>query len=140
MKTVFAVDDNDTNLFVVEEALSSEYSVYTMPSAEKMFLLLEKITPNLILLDIDMPVINGLTALKKLKSTKWAFIPVIFFSASKNENYEVIGLELGAVDYIVKPFSTPILLSRIRKRINDFYLDDGSHYSEINKRYKGKQQ
>ena len=127
MKTVFAVDDNDTNLFVVEEALCKQYSVYTMPSAEKMFYLLEKITPNLILLDIDMPVMNGLSTLEKLKSTKWAFIPVIFLSASENETYEVTGLESGAVDYIAKPFSTPILMSRVKKRIKEFYFDESRH-------------
>ena len=119
MKTVFAVDDNDTNLFVVEKALCKKYSVYTMPSAEKMFYLLEKITPDLILLDIDMPVMNGLSALEKLKSTKWAFIPVIFLSASINESYEVSGLEMGAVDYIAKPFSRPILLNSIEYHISE---------------------
>ena len=67
MKTVFVVDDCLTNLFVAKNALCSEYSVHTMSSAEKMFNRLETITPNLILLDIDMPVMNGLTAFEKLK-------------------------------------------------------------------------
>ena len=120
MKTVFAVDDLDLNLFIAEAALREEYHVYTMLSAELMFNRLEKIIPDLILLDIEMPVMNGLSALEKLKSTKWAFIPVIFLSAGINEAYKVIGLKLGAVDYIAKPFSTPILLSRVKKRIKEF--------------------
>ena len=117
MKIIFAVDDSDTNLSVVETALCEEYSVYAMASAEKMFTLLKNITPELILLDIDMPVMNGLDALKELKLSKWASIPVIFLSAHDNEKYEVTGLELGAVDFISKPFSTPILLNRIKNHI-----------------------
>ena len=117
MNTVFVVDDSITNLFVAKNALCSEYSVYTMSSAEIMFNRLEKITPNLILLDIDMPVMNGLTAFEKLKSTKWAGIPVIFHSASDNETYEVTGLGLGAVDFIAKPCSKSVLLSRVKNHI-----------------------
>ena len=117
MKTVFAVDDLDLNLFIAEAALREEYNVYTMPSAELMFNHLEKITPDLILLDIDMPVMNGLEALKKLKSTKWAGIPVIFFSANENETCKDTGLKLGAVDFIAKPCPKPLLLSRIKQHI-----------------------
>ena len=117
MKTVFVVDDNLTNLFIVQKTLCPEYSVCTMDSAQKMFYLLEKITPNLILLDVEMPVMNGLTALEKLKATKWAFIPVIFHSASSNETYKIAGLKLGAVDFVAKPFSIPLLLSSIKNHI-----------------------
>ena len=117
MKIIFAVDDCDTNLSVVETALCEEYSVYTMTSAGKMFSLLENITPELILLDIDMPVMNGLDALKELKVSRWASIPVIFLSAHNNENYEITGLNSGAADFISKPFSTPILLNRIKNHI-----------------------
>ena len=117
MKTVFVVDDCITDLFVAKNALCSEYSVLTMSSAEIMFNSLEKITPNLILLDIDMPVINGKTALEKLKSTKWAGIPVIFHSVVINKTNKATSLGLGAVDFIPKPCSKSTLLSRIKNHI-----------------------
>ena len=55
MKTVFIVDDNDTNLMAAKTALDGAYKTYALPSAEKMFNLLEKITPDLILLDVVCP-------------------------------------------------------------------------------------
>jgi len=66
MKTIFAVDDSDTNLSVVKKALEKHYRIFTMPSAVKMFALLKKITPDLILLDIEMPEMDGSEALKKI--------------------------------------------------------------------------
>jgi len=61
LKTIFVVDDSDTNLAMAEEALEEHYNVMTMLSAAKMFALLEKIIPNIILLDIEMPEMNGNT-------------------------------------------------------------------------------
>jgi len=55
MKTIFVVDDSDINLSLAENALENQYQVMTMPSAVKMFVLLEKMIPDLILLDIEMP-------------------------------------------------------------------------------------
>jgi putative two-component system response regulator len=68
MKTIFAVDDSDTNLATAKKALEGRYRVLTMPSAAKMFALLEKISPDLILLDIEMPEMDGFDALLRLKS------------------------------------------------------------------------
>jgi putative two-component system response regulator len=113
------VDDNDTNLLVAEEALESQYDVVTMPSAAKMFELLEKITPDLILLDIKMPGMNGLEALARLKSgNTHVGIPVILLTSLTDSSVEAQGFELGAVDFISKPFSAPVLLNRIRNHLN----------------------
>ena len=118
MKTIFIVDDSDTNLSMAEEALDKYYRVMTMPSAEKMFSLLEKITPDLILLDIEMPDIDGFTAIKKLKSTKaWVKIPVMFLTGRTDVKVEAQGLEMGAVDFITKPFCAPVLLNRIKTHL-----------------------
>jgi PAS domain S-box-containing protein len=115
MKTLFAVDDNDVNLIAVEEALSEHYRVFTFASAEDMFKLLSKITPDLILLDIEMPGTNGFEALKKLKSDQSSMrIPVIFLTGRDDMSAELSGFELGAVDFITKPFSAPFLLKRIK--------------------------
>ena len=118
-KTIFVVDDNDTNLSMAEEALEEQYRVMTLPSAAKMFVLLEKITPDLILLDIEMPEINGFDALRRLKTnTAYAGIPVIFLTSMNDAATEVHGFQLGVVDFISKPFSAPVLLNRIKTHLS----------------------
>jgi putative two-component system response regulator len=79
-----------------------------------MFNILEDIKPALILLDIDMPEMNGYEAIKILKSkVETQNIPVIFLTAKTDTENELAGLDLGAIDYITKPFMPPLLLKRI---------------------------
>lgn len=119
MKTIFVVDDNFTNLEISQRALESTYKVMTVPSAEKMFKLARKITPDLILLDVEMPEMDGYEALKMLKQDpKLSSIPVIFLTAKTDEGAEVYGFELGAVDYVAKPFSAPVLLKHLEMHLN----------------------
>jgi putative two-component system response regulator len=119
MKTIFVVDDNNANLIVAEKALSDHYNVFTLPSAEAMFEFLGDILPDLILLDVKMPKTNGLDALKMLKaSTEYASIPVVFLTGRSDPDTETLGFELGAIDYISKPFSRQVLLSRINTHLN----------------------
>jgi putative two-component system response regulator len=116
---VFAVDDSDTILAIVEKALDKHYRVMTMPSAAKMFSLMEKVTPSLILLDIEMPEMDGFSALKQLKAhKKYANIPVIFLTGRTDPDTEVAGFELGAHDFVHKPFSEPVLLNRIKSHLS----------------------
>ena len=118
MKTIFIVDDSDTNLATAEEALEDHFRVMTVPSAEKMFSLLEKITPDLILLDIEMPVMNGYEALERLKAdTSRANIPVIFLTGTVDASIEQKSSKLGAVGVITKPFSQSVLIDRINSHI-----------------------
>ena len=118
MKTIFVVDDSDTNLSMAENALEKSYQVMTLPSAMKMFSLLEKITPDLILLDIEMPEMDGFEALLYLKSSpSHKDIPVIFLTGYTDDEIEAYGFELGVVDFIAKPFSTPVLLNRIETHL-----------------------
>ena len=117
MKTIFIVDDSDTNLAMAEEALEEDYNVMTMPSADRMFLLLEKMTPELILLDIEMPVMNGFEALKKLKKSNWSGIPVFFLTGTINASIEEQSSKLGAVGIITKPFSSSALLDQVKSHI-----------------------
>ena len=119
MKTIFIVDDSDISLSVAEKALENQYRVITLPSVAKMFAMLKKITPNLILLDVSMPEIDGLTALNLLKNNKsTADIPVIFLTGQTNTDTEARGLKLGAVDFIAKPFTPIILLHRIKIQLD----------------------
>jgi putative two-component system response regulator len=118
-KTVFIVDDMGTNLTVAVEALEKQYRVLSMVSAAKMFAILEKIKPDLILLDIEMPEMDGFEALKQLKSLReFSNIPVIFLTSLNNEETEALGFELGVVDFITKPFSVPVLLNRIKTHLD----------------------
>lgn len=111
---ILVVDDNITNLRIVKNALSSQYDVYTVLSAGKMFELLERITPAMILLDINMPVMNGYEAIKILKSREsLKDIPVIFLTGKNDTNSEIEGLSLGAIDYISKPILPALLCKRI---------------------------
>ncbi len=118
-QTVFVVDDNDTNLAAVAKALEQEYRVATIPSAIKMFSLLEKLTPSLILLDVEMPGMNGFEAIRRLKANPaYGDIPVIFLTGLNDHESEAQGIELGAVDFITKPFSKTVLLNRIKTQLN----------------------
>jgi len=118
-KTIFIVDDNDTNLSMAKEALKAQYRIMTMPSAEKMFTLLEKITPDLILLDIEMPEMDGFEALHQLKiNDLYSPIPVIFLTAMTDAAVEARGFQMGVIDFITKPFSGPVLINRIKTHLD----------------------
>ena len=121
-KMIFVVDDNDTNLSTAEAALEEQYRVMTLPSAAAMFELLEELTPDAILLDIEMPEMDGFEALRRLKASELhAGIPVIFLTSMLDVSVEVQGLEMGAVDFVTKPFSAPVLKNRIKTHLN---IDD----------------
>jgi len=113
-RKIILVDDNITNLNIGRNVLIDVYDVFTVPSGEKLLKILEKIIPDLILLDIEMPEMNGYETIKILKSNEeTAHIPVIFLTAKGDAGSEFEGLSLGAIDYISKPFSPPLLLKRI---------------------------
>ncbi|MDR3213750.1 MAG: response regulator [Azoarcus sp.] len=111
---IMLIDDSLANLMVGKEALSNAYRVLTVPSAPKMFEMLQRYTPGLILLDVDMPEMNGYEAIKLLKENpKTERIPVVFLTAMADASSELQGLTLGAVDFIGKPFSAPLLKKRV---------------------------
>jgi putative two-component system response regulator len=118
-KVVFVVDDVDVNLSMAKEALNEHYRTMTLPSAAKMFALLEKIKPDLILLDIEMPQMDGFEALDLLKKSKaYADVPVIFVTSMTDSQVEVRGFQLGVIDFIAKPFSAPVLVNRIKTHLD----------------------
>jgi len=117
-KKIIMVDDNAANLSVGRNLLKTYYEVYPVASASKLFTILEKFIPDLILLDIKMPEMNGYEAIKILKAdSRFTDIPVIFLTAKNDEESEMEGFDLGAVDYITKPFSGPLLLRRIASQL-----------------------
>ncbi|MDR0828078.1 MAG: response regulator, partial [Desulfovibrio sp.] len=111
---IVIVDDNIANLRLAKNALEGTYEIFTLPSAEKMFDLLKRNKPALILLDIEMPIMDGYAAIKILKQdTETRDIPVIFLTGKEDEESELVGLSLGAVDYISKPFMPRLLCQRV---------------------------
>jgi two-component system, sensor histidine kinase and response regulator len=113
-KKIIVVEDTLDDLSVLKTILKDMYMVYPCSSALEMFDLLEHIQPDLILLDVEMPEMNGYEAVKKLKSVdEYYDIPIIFLTAMSDDQSEINGLKMGAVDYIRKPFITPLLLKRI---------------------------
>ena len=118
-KKIIAVDDNLENLTALKNILKDTYDVYPSSSASKMFDLLEHFVPELILLDVEMPDMNGYEATEKLKTNeKYNQIPIIFLTVRDDIQSEMEGFKLGAVDYIHKPFVAPLLLQRIKTHLS----------------------
>lgn len=116
MNTIIIVEDDDNIRELVKYALkSADFCVIGCENAEQMRSEIAKHLPDLILLDIMLPEEDGIEILKRLKSgSKTADVPVIMLTAKGSEFDRVKGLDLGADDYISKPFSVLELISRIR--------------------------
>lgn len=113
-RTIFLVDDDKTNLNVGRNVLAETYNVFTLNSGSRLLKMLEKLIPDLILLDVNMPEMDGYETIQHLKANAaTANIPVIFLTSLSEEALELKGLTLGAIDYITKPFSPLLLLKRI---------------------------
>lgn len=111
---IIMVDDDPAILRTGKNILSGKYSVATLSSSEKLFNFLENSKPALILLDVMMPGMDGYETIRRLKSKEATKdIPVIFLTGKTDSNNEIEGLNLGAVDYITKPFEPALLLKRI---------------------------
>ena len=117
-KTILAVDDTRQNLAIIKSLLVPDYTVKAATSGALALQIAESQPPDLILLDIMMPDMNGYEICRRLKSNEQTRdIPVIFVTALDQSEDEAQGLELGAVDYITKPIKPPILRARIRTHI-----------------------
>jgi len=115
---IVLVDDNQATLNQGKSLLQALYKVYTVQSALTLFENLEHDVPDLILLDVEMPEMDGFETIAKLKrDVRYKHIPVIFLTAKSDEESERRGFSLGAVDYITKPFSGPLLQKRISNQI-----------------------
>ena len=115
---IFLVDDNIVNLNTGKSLLKDKYTVVTIPSGDKLLFLLDKTKPDLILLDVEMPEMNGYDIIKKLKAKKETNdIPVIFLTGKTDPENKAFGLSLGAVDYIFKPFSPQQLIECVEQHL-----------------------
>jgi len=115
MEHILIVDDNVTSLKFAEQVLKPYYKVTLLTSAIQTMKFLLKNTPDLILLDISMPDINGYETLNTIKSIdRISKIPVIFLTALNDVESELKCLRMGALDFIGKPFAPELMLSRIK--------------------------
>ena len=118
-KLVLIVDDTPTNIAVVSGLLKDSFQTKVATNGEKALAIAtgpEK--PDLILLDVMMPGMDGYEVCRRLKDNPATRdIPVIFLTAKTEEIDEEKGFDVGAVDYIHKPFSGPIVLARVRTQL-----------------------
>ena len=140
---IIMVDDDITNLTIVTNSLIDKYEILTVPSGIKLFKLLEKVTPALILLNIEISKMDGYEVIKILKSAvKTTHIPIILLTANNDQESKVKGLSYGACDYITKPFSRELLIKRIdlhilfemqKKELLNYNLNLGKEVSKNTK-------
>lgn len=115
---ILSVDDVPENIHVVKGILSADYMVSAAINGPLALKIAEKQQPDLILLDVMMPEMDGHEVCRRLKANPvTAHIPVIFVTAMTEEKNEVAGLEVGAVDYVTKPISPQVLRSRVSAQI-----------------------
>ena len=117
-KTILAVDDTPSNINVVKGVLSPTYSIMAANNGRLALKILEVHQPDLVLLDIMMPDMDGYEVCEKIKSNpKTRDSPVIFLTAKSDPHDEAKGLSIGAVDYITKPISPAILTARVKNHL-----------------------
>jgi phosphoserine phosphatase RsbU/P len=118
-KTLLVVDDAPANIQVVQSILKDEYKIRVATSGEKALELVKtQPLPDLILLDVMMPGLDGYQVCEQLKAApETRDIPVIFLTGLTDVDDETRGLEIGAVDYIRKPFSPAIVRARVRTQL-----------------------
>ena len=121
MKHILVVDDNKTNLTLVKSELSGKYQVTPVISGFQALKFLEKKLPDLILLDLNMPDMNGRETMHRIREKEeWSKIPIIFLTADNTAETEEQCLAAGADDYISKPFVPQVMQRRV-ERILELY-------------------
>ncbi|KAF7774387.1 hypothetical protein PCIT_a0823 [Pseudoalteromonas citrea] len=115
---ILIVDDDPLNRVVLDNTLSEEYQISQCESAEQALTFLADNKVDLIISDIRMPGMSGYDLLERLKAKQHTYaIPVIIISASNSYNDEAKGLQMGAMDYITKPFSPLIVKARVKNHL-----------------------
>lgn len=116
--SILVVDDVKQNLDLLVETLSHDYEVAVAIDGESALDYLQHERPDLILLDIMMPGINGFEVCRRVKADPATqAIPVIFITARSEDEDEAAGLQVGAIDYLTKPISPPIVRARIKNQL-----------------------
>ncbi|MBW1841660.1 MAG: response regulator [Deltaproteobacteria bacterium] len=115
---IMVVDDTEANIDILVETLADDYKVSVAMDGESALEDIKTRRPDLILLDVMMPDMDGYEVCRRLKADpQTRDIPIIFVTAKSDESDETKGLEIGAVDYITKPFSPPIVQARVKTHL-----------------------
>ena len=134
---VMVVDDSGLNLRVASNILKEEFDVACANSGEAAFELMKKRIPDLMLLDLHMPGMNGFEVMEKMNADpEYKHIPVIMLTADNDRDNEVRGFELGAMDFITKPFVDQIMLHRVGRileltRLQKFLRREVAEQTEV---------
>jgi len=117
-KIVLVVDDSTANLQLCRGLLSNEYDVRLAKSGKMALSALEKVHPDIILLDIEMPDMSGFEVIEEIgKDPNLKDIPVIFVTSHATEDLVLKAIGHGAVDYVVKPFAPDVLGTKIKEAL-----------------------
>ena len=117
-QTILIVDDSPVNIDILKGVLGDEYNIKAATNGEVALKIARNLRPDLILLDIMMPEMDGYEVCSWLKANiETQNIPVIFITAKDKPMDETHGFEVGAVDYITKPISPPVVLARVRTHL-----------------------
>ncbi len=120
---ILVVEDGETvSSFIAAILEANHYDVLTTAKGSEAFTLIASHRPDLVLLDLGLPDLDGLVVLKRTRA--WSNVPIIIVSARGHEREKVEALDLGADDYITKPFGTAELLARIRNAIRHHQLSN----------------
>ena len=118
MKKLLIVDDQAINIQTLYQIFSEDYQVFKATSGQKALDLCATQAPDLVLLDVMMPEMDGHEVCRRLKANALTQdIPVIFTTAQNNPDDEAAGLALGAVDFITKPINAAVIKARVRTHI-----------------------
>lgn len=113
---ILVVDDDPMNLYIAERILKEKYQVSCVKSGEEALNFLKKELPDLVLLDIHMPEMDGFEVIDRMRAVeKYSGLPVIFLTADDERDAEVKGFKHGALDFITKPFIADIMIQRVKR-------------------------
>ena len=132
---ILAVDDNIINLATIEQELKDKYEVITVNSGVRAIRYLNKEKPDLVLLDVQMALMDGIETLKEMRTMEnGATIPVIMLTSKKDRETVIEGSKLGILDYVVKPFDSQDLHDRIDralKKVGVLPVEDKELYEYV---------
>lgn len=132
MKHLLIVDDEKENRDALIDIFSSDFEIETAKDGVEAIEKTESQTPDLIILDILMPRMDGFqTCLKLRQNEKTRRVPIIFLTSKSEPETESFGLELGADDFVIKPFNKEVLKTRVNKRLNSPFRETVGEITEM---------
>ena len=131
-KSIVAVDDSGIVLKMLTKVLGEKYDLHAFSGGKRALQYLKEKTPDLIILDIDMPEINGYEMLKMIKEKEHLQdVPVIFLTSNNDKSHVVKAVAGGAKDYVVKPIDEEILTTKVQAALEEAAANDVIDWSNI---------